>query len=124
MSTSSGKPEGRKALGRGLQALIESRTPKLVPTAPSAAPAESAGGVRQIPVELIQPNPYQPRRTFQADRLEELAASIRSRGVVQPFLVRPAGERFEVVAGERRWRASKQAGLATIPAIVQNISND
>jgi ParB family chromosome partitioning protein len=128
MSTSSGKPEGRKALGRGLQALIESRTPKLVPTAPSAAPAESAGGVRQIPVELIQPNPYQPRRTFQADRLEELAASIRASGVVQPILVRPAGgsgaERFEVVAGERRWRASKQAGLATIPAIVQNISND
>ncbi len=127
MNPSSGKQEGRKALGRGLQALIESRAPKLVPAAAGAS-AEAAGGVRQIPVELIQPNPYQPRQSFHADRLEELAASIRANGVVQPILVRPAGgsgaERFEIVAGERRWRASKLAGLATIPAIVQNISND
>jgi ParB family transcriptional regulator, chromosome partitioning protein len=129
MNPGSGKQEGRKALGRGLQALIESRTPKLVPPVSGGAPGETAappseGGVRQIPVELIQPNPYQPRRAFHADRLDELAASIRASGVVQPILVRPAGERFEIVAGERRWRASRAAGLATIPAIVQEIGND
>ena len=125
MNTSSGKQEGRKALGRGLQALIESRAPKLVPaSAAEPVPADAAGGVRQIPVDLIQPNPYQPRHTFQAERLEELSASIRASGVVQPILVRPAGERFEVVAGERRWRSSKMAGLATIPAIVQDIGNE
>jgi ParB family chromosome partitioning protein len=128
MNTSSGKPEGRKALGRGLQALIESRTPQLVPPSPvgsaETAPADAAGGVRQIPVDLIQPNPYQPRHSFQPDRLDELAASIRASGVVVPILLRPAGERFDVVAGERRWRASKLAGLTTIPAIVQSISND
>ncbi|SRR5579871_298699 len=128
MSPSSGKPEGRKALGRGLQSLIASRAPQPAPAPPPGAPAASTnGGVREIPVDAIQPNPSQPRRTFSPERLAELAASIRANGVVQPILVRPAPgstERFELVAGERRWRASKIAGLSGVPAIVQNVSND
>src|SRR5437764_1231287 len=127
MSQESGKPETRKALGKGLSALLGPRpgtpAPVAQPTAPSAS--SSTHGVRQIPVELIQPNHYQPRRTFNADRLNDLAASISASGVVQPILVRPsAGDRFELVAGERRWRASKAAGLATIPAFVQEVAND
>jgi ParB family chromosome partitioning protein len=116
MKSRSGKPETRKALGRGIQALLGSR------------PAESApsrgGGVREIPIDHIQPNPNQPRRAFHPDRLNELAASIGASGVVQPILVRPAGNRFELVAGERRWRAARIAGLATIPAIVQEVANN
>src|SRR5882724_6021667 len=126
MSQESGKPETRKALGKGLSALLGPRSGAPTPMAqPPALTTPSSHGVRQIPVELIQPNPYQPRRTFNADRLNDLAASIRASGVVQPILVRPsAGDRFELVAGERRWRASKAAGLATIPAVVQEVAND
>jgi len=128
MNPGSGKPETRKALGRGLQALIENRTQRATPPhVPAVAPEHPAGAVRQISVDHIQPNPHQPRRSFHSDRLNELAASIRESGVVQPILVRfaPGGaNRFEIVAGERRWRAARVAGLATIPAIVQEVANE
>lgn len=80
-------------------------------------------GIREIPVDLIEANPYQPRGNLKSDDLEELAASIREHGVIQPILVRPAGSRFELVAGERRWRASRLVGLRSVPAIVRELSD-
>jgi ParB family chromosome partitioning protein len=86
------------------------------------APAQSDGrGVREIDIALIKPNPAQPRVQFDEDSLEELAESIRQRGVLQPILLRPAGKGFEIVAGERRWRAAQRARLHAIPAIVREI---
>jgi ParB family chromosome partitioning protein len=86
------------------------------------APAQSDGrGVREIDIALIKPNPAQPRVQFDEHSLEELAESIRQRGVLQPILLRPAGKGFEIVAGERRWRAAQRARLHAIPAIVREI---
>ena len=85
----------------------------------------SRGGVRNIDVDRIQPNPEQPRLVFDEATLEELAASIREHGVLQPILVRPLEDgEFQLIAGERRWRASKAAGLGTIPALVEEIDDD
>lgn len=100
----------RGGLGRGLGALITAGEP--VGTAEQPA-------LRQLPVANVQPNRYQPREHFDDDALAELAASIRELGVLQPILVRPAGNHFEIIAGERRWRASQIVGLPTIPAIVR-----
>jgi ParB family transcriptional regulator, chromosome partitioning protein len=112
----------RKALGRGLESLLPSRpaaTPIAMPaTQPAASPQE-------IPVDSIDPNPYQTRRRINEAALEELAESIRANGVVQPVVLRPiASGRFQLVAGERRWHASKRAGKTTIPAVVRQISNE
>ena len=83
------------------------------------------GGVRHIQVDQIQPNPEQPRLVFDEEALQELAASIREHGVLQPILVRPLDDgEFQLIAGERRWRASKAAGLETIPALVEEIDDD
>jgi ParB family chromosome partitioning protein len=104
----------RKALGRGLSALLRETD------APAAAvPA----GTESIRVELITPNPFQPRQIFDDDALKELTESIRTSGVVQPILVRRHGERYQLVAGERRWRATQAAGLETIPAVVRDLSD-
>jgi ParB family transcriptional regulator, chromosome partitioning protein len=82
-------------------------------------------GVRIVHIERIEPNPEQPRMVFEQEALDELAASIREHGVLQPILVRPLGPNtYQIVAGERRWRASKQAGLATIPALIEDIDDD
>ncbi len=99
----------RSGLGRGLGALI--------PT--EVAPANDSV-LREVPVEQVRPNPHQPRRHFDEDTLSSLSASVRELGVLQPVLVRqgPSGT-FELIAGERRWRAAKRAGLATIPCIVR-----
>ncbi|HEY5029910.1 MAG TPA: ParB/RepB/Spo0J family partition protein [Candidatus Angelobacter sp.] len=112
----------RKALGRGLDSLLPSR-----PTAvPIAMPAAQAGAsAQEIPVDSIDPNPYQTRRRINEAALEELAESIRASGVVQPVVLRSiANGRFQLVAGERRWQASKRAGKTTIPAVVRQISNE
>ena len=104
-----------KALGRGLDALL------------GPGPGEGARGEpgREIPVELIRRSPYQPRRKLDADALEDLTRSVRAHGVVQPVVVRPAGEdRYELVAGERRWRAAQAAGLETVPAVVREVSDE
>ena len=79
--------------------------------------------IKELPVEKVVPNPEQPRMTFHEETLQELAASIREHGVLQPILVRPAGDDFQIIAGERRWRASKLAGKETIPAIVERFDD-
>jgi ParB family chromosome partitioning protein len=110
----------RRALGKGLDSLL----PRV--QAPSAAPVESDGGKpREIPLEQIDRNPFQTRSHVNEDQLAELAASIVANGVVQPVLVRPIdGGRFQLIAGERRWRASQLAGKATIPAILRQVSDE
>ncbi|PYV24474.1 MAG: chromosome partitioning protein ParB [Acidobacteria bacterium] len=100
----------RKALGKGLSALLQE-----VETKPT--------GVEEIELDLIDPNPLQPRREFPEAALEELAASIRSSGVVQPVLLRRADARYQLVAGERRWRAARLAGLTSVPAVIRDLSD-
>jgi ParB family transcriptional regulator, chromosome partitioning protein len=109
-------------LGRGLQALLgEQAVP--APTAGEAAPSRP-GGVREIEIGRIRPNPEQPRVQFTEEAIDELADSITERGVLQPILLRPHGDGgFEIVAGERRWRAAQRARLHTIPAIVREIDD-
>ena len=85
--------------------------------------ARTPTAVRDLPLEKVQPNPTQPRMTWHQDTLNELAASIKEHGVLQPILVRPAGDGYEIIAGERRWRASKLAGKETIPAIVERFDD-
>jgi ParB family chromosome partitioning protein len=87
------------------------------------APSESRGGVREVEIARIRPNPNQPRLQFGEESIDELADSIAERGVLQPILLRPSGEGFEIIAGERRWRAAQRARLHTIPAIVRNIDD-
>ena len=88
---------------------------------PEAEASDSEGELRQLDVTRIQPGKYQPRRAMDEDRLQELAASIKSQGVIQPIVVRPVGaQRYEIIAGERRWRAAQMAGLSEIPAIVRD----
>src|SRR5262249_13237665 len=76
-----------------------------------------------LPIEQIQPNPMQPRTSFHPERLEELASSIRANGIIQPLIVRRAGDAYQIVAGERRWRAARLAGLASVPAVVQDVAD-
>ncbi|MBI3522055.1 MAG: ParB/RepB/Spo0J family partition protein [Chloroflexi bacterium] len=85
--------------------------------------ARAPTSVRELPIDKVIPNPEQPRMTFHEETIQELAASIREHGVLQPILVRPAGDRFEIIAGERRWRASKVAGRETVPAIVERFDD-
>lgn len=115
----------RNALGRGIEALLPSP-----PTAANAGsglaaldalPEGREEGVAEIPIDAIDPNPEQPRRVFDPEQLAKLASSIRQHGVLQPVVVRRAGPRYELVVGERRWRATREAGLSTIPAVVADI---
>jgi len=116
--------ETRKALGKGLSALLPQR-PRPVEPVPEPAPsAISTATVAQIPITLIDPNPLQPRTVFQADRLQELADSISQNGVIQPLIVRRQGPRYELVAGERRWRASRLAGFEHVPCVIQDIADE
>ncbi len=102
----------RKALGRGLNALLgENEVPPTV------------AGLELLPLNLIDPNPFQPRIDLPEDGLDELANSIRSNGLLQPILIRPCGERYQLVAGERRWRAAGKAGLEKVPAIIRDIDD-
>ena len=101
----------RKALGRGLSALLRE------------VEAPSPAGLESIPVELIDPNPFQPRRAFPDSGLKELADSIRASGLVQPVLTRRADKRFQLIVGERRWRAAKLAGLQAIPAVIRDLGD-
>jgi len=106
----------RSGLGKGLSALIP---------AAEVSEGSAAGGaqLRELPTSLIRPNTFQPRTEFEDEAQASLTASVRELGVLQPILVRAAGEQFELIAGERRWRAAQQAGLATIPAIVREVSD-
>jgi len=105
-----------KGLGMGLSALLgEAARP--------GSPAQQEGGVREVEIARIRRNPNQPRMHFDEDAIDDLAKSISARGVLQPILLRPAGEGFEIVAGERRWRAAQRAQLHSIPAIVRDIDD-
>jgi ParB family chromosome partitioning protein len=109
----------RRGLGRGMSALLGE-----VEDMPAVA--GGAAGLRDIPIELIHRNEKQPRWVFPEAEIDELAASIREKGVLQPILVRPAPDlerHFEIVAGERRWRASQKAGLHTLPALVRELDD-
>lgn len=112
----------RKVLGKGLHALLATRT-QATPVAPpeTQPPSDQAS---TAPIDSIDANPLQPRRVFQADRLAELAQSIRTNGIVQPLVVRSAGNRYQLIAGERRWRAAKLAGLDAVPIVVREIPDD
>jgi ParB family chromosome partitioning protein len=111
-----------KGLGMGLQALLgEAARPAPAPGAD--APALGGGGIREIDIARIKPNPNQPRVQFDEDALDELSESIRQRGVLQPILLKPHGEDYLIVAGERRWRAAQRARLHSIPAIVREIDD-
>ncbi len=115
----------RRGLGRGLDALIGAALPDPAARADGAARTEERDSLRQLPVEMIRRGRYQPRRDFNPEALEELANSIRSQGLLQPVVVRPLpGGEFELIAGERRWRASQMAGLADIPAIVRDVPDE
>lgn len=114
----------RRALGKGLDSLLPRVHPAAAPAAPAAAETEG-GKPREIPVDQIDPNPYQTRSQMNEEQLAELAASITANGVVQPILVRPLGSgRFQLIAGERRWRAAQLAGKQTIPAILRQVSDE
>jgi ParB family chromosome partitioning protein len=107
----------KRALGRGLGALL----PQTAERSPDAEPG--APSLLAVPVEQLAPNPYQPRKTFSPDALDELAASIKASGLLQPIVVRRRGERYEILVGERRWRAARQAGLAEVPVVVRDASD-
>ena len=132
----------RNALGRGLGALIREPEPtapatptasQAIPVAHSSAGAGAAAapalsptpsGPLQIDVDLIDPSPYQPRTRFREEALDELARSIQTSGIIQPLVVRPKGQRFQLIAGERRWRAAQRAGLTKVSSIVRQVPDE
>src|SRR5690242_1192322 len=130
----------RNALGRGLGALIrelEGKKPEPAPaplqpqptaagSAAAAMPARQPmqGGPQEIDIDIIEPSPYQPRTKFHEQALDELARSIKTSGIIQPLVVRPVGSRFQLIAGERRWRAAQRAGLNRVSAIVKQVPDE
>jgi ParB family chromosome partitioning protein len=102
----------KKGLGRGLSALI-----------PAAPEPKHESANLEIDVERITPSPFQPRRSFDEAKIEELASSIRNQGIIQPLVVRPKADQFELIAGERRWRAAIKAGLSHVPVVVRQASD-
>ena len=100
----------RKALGRGLSALLDDNQ-------------KPASALQQIPIDSIDPNPFQPRRVIAEDRLKELADSILASGIIQPVVARKSGDRYQLIAGERRWRAARLANLESIPAIIRDLAD-
>jgi len=128
----------RNALGRGLGALIrepEQQSPAdAPPVQPHATTASAAAAVparevvhpgpQQIDIDLIEPSPYQPRTRFREEALDELARSIQASGIIQPLVVRPIGSRFQLIAGERRWRAAQRAGLTKVSVIVRQVPDE
>ena len=109
-------PMQKKGLGRGLSALIPSAPETKVESRDQRSTAE-------IDVDRITPSPFQPRRSFDEAKIEELAASIRNQGIIQPLVVRPKADGFELIAGERRWRAAMKAGLSRVPVVVRDASD-
>ncbi len=105
----------KRGLGKGLEALIPTASAK-------PASAEVQAGAVEIPVDQISPNPHQPRQTINQEKLQELAASIAAHGLIQPLVVTRVGMGYQLIAGERRWRASQLAGLTTVPVIVKETS--
>jgi ParB family chromosome partitioning protein len=135
----------RNALGRGLGALIREPEPQTPPTplanagTPTASTSAAPGGLAvaaapalspapsgplQIDIDLIEPSPYQPRTRFREEALDELARSIQASGIIQPIVVRPVGNRYQLIAGERRWRAAQRAGLDKVSSIVRQVPDE
>jgi len=106
----------KKGLGRGLSALIPSAS-QAVPESREHRPTN------EVAVDRITPSAFQPRRTFDEAKIEELAASIRNQGIIQPLVVRPKGDGFELIAGERRWRAAMKAGVTRVPVVLREASD-
>ncbi|KQR83611.1 ParB/RepB/Spo0J family partition protein [Sphingomonas sp. Leaf343] len=117
MSDAGRRPRG--GLGRGLNALLGEMA-RETPVTPGSEPGP---GVRMLPVSALAPHPEQPRRHFDEAMLDELAASIASRGVIQPIVVRPHGHQYQIVAGERRWRAAQRARLHEVPVVVRDFND-
>jgi ParB family transcriptional regulator, chromosome partitioning protein len=115
MSGATARTARRQPLGRGLAALFGESGVSLAGDTDGAR----ATGLRTVPIETIRPSPFQPRRHFAEAELDGLAQSIREKGIVQPLLVRPMGADFELVAGERRWRAAQRVGLHEVPVIIR-----
>lgn len=106
----------KKGLGRGLSALI--------PSAPETKlESREQRSTLEVEIDRITPSPFQPRRSFDEAKIEELAASIRNQGIIQPLVVRPRSDGFELIAGERRWRAAMKAGLSRVPVVVRDASD-
>ncbi|MHA7816473.1 MAG: ParB/RepB/Spo0J family partition protein [Pseudohaliea sp.] len=116
---------GRKArMGRGLDALLSSSAASSK-REPAAAGVDSDGELRDVPVDLIQRGKYQPRKDIEPESLQELADSIKAQGLMQPIVIRPISDkRYEIIAGERRWRAAQLAGLGEIPALVRDVTDE
>tara|TARA_R110001599_G_scaffold8651_15_gene42180 strand:- start:572 stop:1465 length:894 start_codon:yes stop_codon:yes gene_type:complete len=118
----------KRGLGRGLDALLGAGTqPRELPEGDvSTADGDTPQQVlKDLPVDMIQRGKYQPRRDIDPESLQELADSIRAQGIMQPIVVRPVGERkYEIIAGERRWRAAQLAGLDHVPAVVRDVSDE
>jgi ParB family chromosome partitioning protein len=110
-------PEKRPALGRGLSALIPEAPAANLPPPRDAAP-------REIDIDRLIPNRYQPRGPVDEARLDELTQSIKANGIIQPIVVRAAADGYEIIAGERRWRAAQRAGLLRVPVVVRDIPDD
>jgi ParB family transcriptional regulator, chromosome partitioning protein len=116
----------RSRLGRGLASLIGDMGAETNNAAPNAAPSERVRSQRRVPIEFLRPNPRNPRREFAPAQLDELANSIKERGIIQPIAVRPvrgANDSFEIIAGERRWQAAQRAGLHDVPVVVLDVSD-
>ncbi|MEG3172410.1 ParB/RepB/Spo0J family partition protein [Sphingomonas sp. ZB1N12] len=118
---SDGNKRGRPGLGRGLNALLGEMARETPVSADGAA--RQSSGVRMLPVSSLSPHPDQPRRHFDEAMLDELAASIASRGLIQPIVVRPHGHDYQIVAGERRWRAAQRARLHEVPVVVRDFDD-
>jgi len=128
------KREKQKHLGRGLQSLLgpitfsQTEAKQMIPirpTAPNFPPdKELSKSLREISIDAISPNPYQVRTVWNEQELADLAESIKANGVIQPVIVRPAGSGYQLIAGERRFRAARMVSLATIPALVRNASDE
>jgi len=122
----------KRGLGKGLDALLGNSTSK------SKAPSKEAGSnadsesllnqdgvLKEMPIEFLQPGQYQPRRVMTEEGLEELTDSIRAQGMIQPIVVRPiAKEKYEIIAGERRWRAAQRAELHQVPVIIKEVPDE
>ena len=110
-------PLQKTGLGKGLSALIPASSPQ------PSQDATVANSRAEVEIDKIMPSPFQPRRIFDETKLQELASSIRNQGIIQPLVVRAKGERFELIAGERRWRAALKAGLNMVPVVIRTASD-
>jgi ParB family chromosome partitioning protein len=115
----------KRGLGRGLDALLGTVSAAAPAPAETSTNPDTDNSLKQLPIDLIQRGKYQPRRDMHPESLEELAASIKAQGVIQPIVVRPiSADKYEIIAGERRWRASQLAGLDAIPALIRDVPDE